>query len=210
MIVEFCGIPGGGKSTLSRSYVQEHKESAVLVTLDMYKRFPTLLLVGLFLILHPYSFLSLLQFVTKHHTPGLYRYSLHLMLRACAKYQKAQVDKGARVKILDEGMLHMFCTIPNSTLSKTEMSGWLKRVTHPDGAVVAVSGVFHRFHNKEALLHPRAKQGAEQLSVWEKSVRENTKQLYECLKEGETRISSVPSRESGKGVGSIHSFIMGT
>ena len=71
MIIEFCGIPGGGKSTLAKAYAKSHASSTTLVALDMYKRLPEATYGILFAIRHPQTFFWLCVFVVRYSVRGV-------------------------------------------------------------------------------------------------------------------------------------------
>lgn len=179
MVIEFCGVPGGGKSTLARAFSAQHPEAA-LIALDMYNKAPTAWYAGLYLLFHPVSFFSLIGYVKRHHAPGLFWYSLHLMLRACAKWQKASSLR-KRTVLIDEGLLHILAVLPAQAVSADELSRMLSRLPLPETVCIAADGSFHRFHNSEAHKHPRVVQGSERLTAWEAAVHTNVATLHTCL-----------------------------
>jgi hypothetical protein len=183
MIIEFCGVPGGGKSSLFRSYTNTYRNSVVALSLSMYNRFPTVWYAGIFMLLHPRSFVALALYVRRTSARGLRRYSFHLLLRACAKWQKARFVTASKEVHIDEGLMHVIAVLPSHAVSKEEMLRLLKTVPHPDVVCMTNEGVFHRFHNKEAQKHPRVQQGSESLALWEKAVQMNVATLQACLEE---------------------------
>jgi len=191
MVIEFCGVPGGGKSTLFRAYQSAHPETKA-VALDMYNKAPTAWYAGLYLLFHPVSFFSLTIYVKRHHAPGLFWYSLHLMLRACAKWQKASSSR-KRTVLLDEGLLHILAVLPAHAVSADELSRMLSRLPLPETACITADGSFHRFHNSEAHKHPRVVQGSERLTAWEAAVRTNVVTLHACLVRMKVPVFIIPA-----------------
>ena len=202
MIIEFCGIPGG-KSTLAKAYAERYKDSAVLVTLDMYKRLPEIEYGILFACRHPLSFFWLCAFVLRYHMRGLFWYSLHLALRACAKYQKASLATSSRIILIDEGLIHALGVLSSYPLKKEEICKWMRRIVLPDAACIALSGDFHRFHNSHAALHPRVGKGDEELKSWEFAVKENTSKVNLCLVDNNVLVWHIPNRTSSSLEGNI-------
>ncbi|HEV7449288.1 MAG TPA: hypothetical protein VGP13_01985 [Candidatus Paceibacterota bacterium] len=172
MIIEFCGVPGGGKSTAVAAYLSAHPE-ALLITVDMRRRLPEAWYALIFTLRHPVSFISLVAFVARHHMSGLGAYSLHLALRACAKYGKASCYSTKTELVIDEGLVHAAMTLSAKPLSSNEVSALLSRLILPSRAVVASEGSFHRFHGPRDVVHPRALAGDEALQTWESAVRAN-------------------------------------
>lgn len=178
MIIEFCGVPGGGKSTAAAAYQSAHPE-AVLITLDMHRRLPTAFFASLFALRHPLSFISLMRFAYRHHMRGLLLFSIHLALRACAKYEKASRRTGEA--LVDEGLVHAVMTLPAQPLEPAVVDWMLGRLPLLGVARVARSGTFHRFHGPRDAAHPRALSGEEALRGWERAVRANVAAAAERL-----------------------------
>lgn len=210
MIVEFCGIPGGGKSTLARAYAERYPESAYLVHLEMKKRLPEFLYGTLFFLRHPIVFFWIINFVLHHHMRGLFWYSLHMAIRASAKYQKAcGVGQSIRV-FLDEGLVHMLCTIPARPLSMQELRKWTRRFLLVDVVCVVDEGDFHRFHNSQATLHPRVRRGDSELKKWELAVKENTRNTLLSLNDLGSLVWRIPPKSSTdieKRITAMHTYL---
>lgn len=211
MIVEFCGVPGGGKSTLSNMYVKKYPQTTELVTIDMYKRLPELVYAGLFTIRHPLSFFWVLLFVVRFHMKGLFWYSLHLALRACAKYQKATFQKTSDIILVDEGLIHILCTLPVYSLTEEKIGFWIRHIVLPDVVCIAKSGTFHRFHRKDTSLHPRIKKGKDALNEWEEAVRANVLVVNECLQKMGMNVWDIPEQNSSLAdLESLHLYLSNT
>lgn len=196
MIVEFCGIPGGGKSTLARTYAERYPESTLFVGLEMKKRSPEVLYGALFFLRHPIVSFWLISFVLRYHMRGLFWYSLHMAIRASAKYQKARGVRPSMLVFLDEGLVHILCTISAYPLSKKDLRKWIERVLLVDVVCVADEGDFHRFHNSHASLHPRVRRGDSELKKWELAVSKNTSNVISNLSENGCLMWRIPSKSS--------------
>ncbi|MBP9840717.1 MAG: hypothetical protein KBC68_03755 [Candidatus Pacebacteria bacterium] len=179
MIIELAGVPGGGKTHLSRGFEAAYPGQASLVTLSMTDRLEEARYVLLFLLRHPASFLSIVTFVARHHVRGLFFYSLHLALRAAGKYAKAKRMRGA--VIIDEGLVHLCVVIPARALTEDEARRLIDALPQPDALMIASEGSFHRFHRDDENIHPRIAQGDASLGAWEAAVRKNAATVARVL-----------------------------
>lgn len=195
MIIELCGVPGGGKSTLAKAYVERYPHEAGIVALDMYIRWPTFLYGLLFVMRHPIASTYFFMFVFRHHVPGLLRYSLHLAVRACAKHVLA-VGRTERYIFIDEGMRHVLATVSGHVVDERDMQKILKRLPRSACTVVAEEGNFHRFHREDVAMHPRVRQGDARLATWEIAVRRNVTALARLLKESGAPVYTISSLET--------------
>ena len=210
MIVEFCGIPGGGKSTLVAAYVARYQKESITVSLDMYHVVPELWYAFVFFIRHPVAFFFLFQFVLRHHVRGLFWYSFHLLLRACGKYAKARLSSARNVIIIDEGLLHIIITLSGVSLSEKELDTLLAVVPLPDVVCIASSGTFHRFHNTHAPRHPRVQQGSAALTIWKDVVTKNCVTVSERLAFLQIPLWNIQGKQEGtvqESVTSLRSFL---
>lgn len=198
LIVELCGVAGGGKSVLVGAYVAEFPEESELATLPMERKVPTVFYSFLYLIRHPISFWWVCMYIISYHVRGLFWYSFHLGLRACAKYARASFSK-KRIVFIDEGIMHVLITASGRECTQKEMDRWLTRFTIPDVVVLVRTGDFHRFHNEHAAKHPRVRQGASVLNAWERVVRVQTKMLEAGLNTKGVHVWAVPPKEDFTG-----------
>lgn len=207
--IEFCGIPGGGKSTLIREYIQQHQGQASAVTIDMYRRIPELYYGFLFAIQQPILFIQMMYFASKYHMKGLLLYSTHLTIRACAKYARARYCSPHDV-FIDEGLVHIICTIPGRPLGKDEIGRWLSRVINRNSATcIALSGNFHRFQAAESVVHPRVLQGDALYRRWQLAVETNTKLVHEWFIKKDVLFWEIPEKTSeiATGVSELEQFL---
>lgn len=208
MVVEFCGIPGGGKSTLYRAYLERYSDDAVGVQLDMHSRLSEIALLCAYVLRHPLSFLWVCIFAVRFHMRGLFFFSLHLALRAAAKQQKTFLYRSAGKILLDEGLVHVLCTLPGRPLGHAEMQWWLHRTPLPQVVCIAREGNFHRFHGERTVVHPRAAQGEEALRIWKEAVRANTATVEACLGDMRASVWNMPQQNSSVQVlESLHTFL---
>ena len=200
----------GGKSTLARVYTERYVDEAVLVVLDMYNRLPEIWYGILFICNHPRSFFWLLMFVFRYHMRGLFWYSFHLAVRACAKFQKAVLMTHSRTIVIDEGLVHAICVLSSVSLEKEEMGRWIHRIVLPDVICITTSGDFHRFHNAHAGLHPRVRKGEEQLKRWESAVTNNTIKVRSCLDDRNIPIWHIPEKTTSspqESIETLHKYL---
>lgn len=195
MVIELAGVPGGGKSTLSRAYAAARGKDAV-VTLPM-RRGAAISGFLRYAIGHPVHAFWLVAFAVRHHAPGLFAYSLHLALRAAAKLGQAERQEGSAPVLVDEGTTHLLCALPNRALALPEMRRWLDHLPRADAVMLATDGSFHRFHREDEHVHPRVAKGAEALAAWEAAVRENARTLEAALKEEGIPYARLEGGEAG-------------
>lgn len=179
MVIELAGVPGGGKTTVARAYEALDPEGPRTVTVSMTNRFSEAGYASLFLIRHPVAFARLVLFTVRYRAPGLLRYSLHLMLRASAKYAKTRLTCDAA--LIDEGIVHLLVAIPGRTVDERAMRSLLCVLPLPEVVAFASEGTFHRFHREDTAVHPRVAQGAARLSAWESAVKANAATLSGAL-----------------------------
>lgn len=196
MIVEFCGVPGGGKSTTVRMYREKYPQTVEYITINMYKRIPEFFHASMFALLHPISFFWILLFIVRFHMKGVFWYSLHLALRACGKYHKASMYKGPRIVFVDEGLVHVLCALSAYPIAQEKMNVWLDRIIFPNVICIAKSGTFHRFHRKDVSVHPRIKKGDKALVEWESAVRTNVLRVNEYLQKKGVHVWDIPEGNS--------------
>ena len=83
--------------------------------------------------------------------------------------------------IVDEGIVHLFCTISDFSLGEQKIRFLMSRIAVSDIFCLAAAGEFNRFHNSQADLHPRVKMGEESLARWENAVVENVSVVEKIL-----------------------------
>lgn len=180
MIVEFFGIPGGGKTRLLRQLVATlPNASESLVT----SRHAIARAVLYFALRHPLSFfvwMSELAF----HARGLFRYKLGLLLRAMAALAQAERIDDTHLTFVDEGLLQRILTVFDKPLSSRHIKFLLTMTPLSDVVVVVRGGEFGRFTvESDRQNSPRVNRGEQQLQEWMQNVRTNARVVESVLSE---------------------------
>ena len=168
MIVEFFGVPGGGKTQLLR-------QLAALIPnanepLASSRRAISLGALH-FALRHPISFFIWMSELVIHSN-GLFRYKLGLLLRSMFMRIKAESTVHSRVTFIDEGLIQRMLTIFDNPLSPRHIKFLLRMTPLPDAVVVVRGGEFGRFTAASNRLNsPRTKKGEERLQEWIRNVR---------------------------------------
>lgn len=196
---------------MAKEYVTQYPDEAEIVVLDMYARWPTFLNGLLFVMGNPVASTHFFMFVFRHHAPGLLRYSLHLALRACAKYTLAVRCKKQYV-FIDEGMCHILGTIPGHAVGEPDMRKALESLPKSTRIVIAEEGNFHRFHREDVAMHPRIRQGSDMLAKWEIAARQNVATLARLLRESGAQIYTIPSFKipAEQNIAALRTFVIAT
>jgi len=178
MIIEFFGVPGGGKTQLLRQLVATMPDAreALATTRRGIARGALL-----FALQHSISFVVWMgELLT--HSNGLLRYKLGLLLRTMAACSLAEKNNDSFATFIDEGFLQRILTIFDTPLTARHINFILKMTPLPDQVVVIHGGEFGRFttasnrHNS-----PRVRGGEEKLQAWMKNMRANAAMVEEVL-----------------------------
>lgn len=168
MIIEFFGVPGGGKTQILRqltTLIPNAGES--LVPSRRAIAFGTLH----FALRHPLSFLIWMSELAVHAN-GLFRYKLGLLLRSMAMRTYSEAAARSSVTFIDEGLLQRMLTIFDNPLSPRHIKFLLRMTPRPDAVIVVRGGEFGRFTAAPNRLNsPRAKKGEKLLQEWMRNVR---------------------------------------
>ena len=168
MIVEFFGVPGGGKTQILRQLV-----AAIPGAREARAASRGAVARGVvsFALRHPLSFLVWMSELCLHAN-GLFRYKLGLLFRAMAARAGAERADRSQIAFVDEGLLQRLLTIFDSPLSSRRIAFLLRMPPLPNVVVVVRGGEFWRFtiaHNRSN--SPRVKGGEVRLQEWMRNVR---------------------------------------
>jgi len=185
MIIEFYGLPGSGKTTISRTLAERGGKYVYLHTSP---RFETIRLVPLFAFKNPgkalFWFCELFKESMKFHFGTLFRYKLHLLLISIAQYQQAQRN-AETVYLLDEGLFQRILSIYETKKTREDIERYIRHIPKVDIVVIAEnkSTEFYRFkespHRYES---PRLHLGKEYFENWMEVVRYNDAIIKSVLK----------------------------
>jgi hypothetical protein len=127
MLIEFIGLPGGGKTSLA-NYQSKLLEIPLV---NIHNRGEKILYSFLFLVKHPRLFFFFLRNIIKEtkHYPYLLKHKfLFLFIRAIAKEKKAQKYPSC---IIDEGLLQFtFFSLYERIISESEVEILIKRISN--------------------------------------------------------------------------------
>lgn len=170
MIVEFFGVPGGGKTQILRQLVTSIPDAReALVT----ERFTIARSALSFALTHPLSFIVWMTELC-FYANGLFRYKFGLLLRSMAARAEAENRNRSQLMFIDEGLLQRMLTIFDTPLTRRHITFLLKMTPLSDVVVIVRGGEFGRFvtaHNR--LNSPRVKVGEKRFQEWMNNVRAN-------------------------------------
>ncbi len=193
MIIEFFGVPGGGKSTLLREmlrHMPDAREIKLTSRKDVVKG------VVRFLLRHPVSFFTwTLELV--FNARGLFRYKVVLLMHSMAVRAAAERLPLSQIVFIDEGMTQRILSLFEVPLGKKHISFLLRKTPMPDMCINVQGGEFGRFTSApDRLGSPRVRRGQEKLEKWMQVVRTNASQIEALIPLYTHVIAGVQNEES--------------
>ena len=177
MIIEFFGIPGGGKTHLMWQLIIRMPDACEARALSRHEITRG---ASRFALRHPLCFLVWMAELGVHAN-GLFRYKLGLLLRGMAARAVAESSQ-SRIAFIDEGVLQRILTVFDVPLSERHIK-FLLMVTPLSPVVVCVrGGEFGRFaaaHNR--FDSPRVQGGEKKLRTWMQTVKTNARTVESLL-----------------------------
>ncbi len=127
MIVEFYGLPGSGKSSLTKKISSDFGFRIIKIR----KKRELFFYSFLFLLKHPIKFFILFFYVIKNSKDikSFYYKTMNCLLDYGAKYEKALKHKKA---ILDQGFFQNIISLFDDELSMSDIDRYLKNILLPD------------------------------------------------------------------------------
>lgn len=177
MIIEFFGVPGGGKTQILRQLVIIMPDA---VEARPMTRTAIILWASYFVLRHPLSsFVWMVELLL--HSNGMLRYKFVLLIRSMSARAMAERSRASFV-FVDEGLLQRLLTIFDEPLSPRHIGFLISMTPLSDAVVVVKGGEFGRFtvaHNR--FDSPRVKVGEERLQKWMENVRMNARSVQNAL-----------------------------
>lgn len=176
MIVEFCGMPGGGKSTVAKRLAVEEGFEVITIERGELGR----LSLQAFLA-RPFWYARLLGHILMHAKDlTTFRYKVaNLLLQACAKYEKA---KGTSKAIVDQGYFQSLISIAESPVPQRTMESLVRALPQPDTLVffdVGAASTKERIEGRDYIV--LRKEGPEAFEKRLAVMRQNAETLKACL-----------------------------
>lgn len=191
MIVELYGLPGSGKSTLSRQI--SHDQNWRIVRIE--NRAEILRYNLLFLLRHPVKFLALFGYLVRGSSSRqMFKFKfLSFFLNRNAKYQKA---KGYPLALIDEGHVQNIVSFFETPASETQLRRCLSFTPMPDLLVILKL----TREELEAVVEgrdftTRKERGSAYMSAWLEAIQANTETLLRIVPSLNTRHIIVDLRQ---------------
>ena len=177
MIIEFFGIPGGGKTHLMWQLIIRMPDACEARALSRHEITRG---ASRFALRHPLSFLVWMGELGIHAN-GLFRYKIGLLLRAMAA--RAEAESGHfRTALIDEGLLQRMLTIFDVPLSRRHIKFLLTMTPLAQVVVCMYGGEFSRFAAaRNRFNSPRVSGGEERLRTWMQVVEMNASLIASLL-----------------------------
>ncbi len=173
MVIEFCGLPGVGKSTIARAL-----EEYGFVRVRIQGKAELLWYNFLYLLTYPCAFFKMLFIISKvglRHS-RLYRLFMNVFLDTNARIYKAK--KGNAPMIVDQGHLQALFSLSYHKLSHNDVGLFLRYLPTPDRVFVFEAPTDIRTaHLKERGYGPR--EGEENTECWFQYMESNIKTIAE-------------------------------
>ncbi|HQI25773.1 MAG TPA: AAA family ATPase [Candidatus Paceibacterota bacterium] len=131
MIIEFCGLPATGKTTVAGVLVKKKGFHKIKIESRREWLFYNLI----FLLKHPIKFFGGLFMIVKFSEGGrdFYLKFMNCFIIHNAKYQKAQ---RFRLGIIDQGYFQNILSVFNKPIDQKNLASYLKNFLYPDLLVV--------------------------------------------------------------------------
>jgi|GEM_PF-1703138 len=189
MVIEFCGLPGVGKSTIARA-LEEHGFVRVRIRGKVE-------LIGynlVYLVTYPVAFFKMLFCITKTSLVHgrFYRLFMNVFLDTNARIYKAK--RGSVPMIVDQGHLQALLSLSYHKLSGEEVGAFLKYLPKPDRVFVFEAPADVRTaHLKERGYTPR--EAETDTDEWFRYLEGNMNTITEYVTQKNTYLTTVISTD---------------
>ena len=187
-IVELFGLPGSGKTTLSKILIGG--SSKEIVQVEVKNKISRIFYFALFFLLNPrfvyFSFLYI-----RRCNRVVRSYVLHLFTLSCSKLMKARISSifSDKVFLIDEGLFQRYLSILEKEETDQNIKRYIKFFPNWIGLVMVLEGgTFDRFTSLvDAHNNPRVIAGSEYLNSWIQSQKKNYMKIKNFIKENNSR-----------------------
>lgn len=195
MIIEFCGLPGSGKTSLSMALSQE---DANFIKVDFAKKSVRYFFTVKFFLTNFRQSLFWLKLLFKNRTIWLYK--LHLLLVSFARQALAEsLSKADNYILVDEGLIQRLFTVVDNKLNQKEFLRLFANCSLPDTIVLISGGNFKRFLTENNYFKsPRWLKGEDYLRNWIASFENNFK-IFSVILENNPALKIIKVSGSGHG-----------
>jgi len=195
MIIEFCGLPGSGKTSVSKSLAHAGENFTRVEFINKSQRY---FFTVKFILCHPVQFLFWLKLLFEFN--DLWQYKLHLLLVSFARQALAEsLNKSDNYILIDEGLMQRFFSIIDRPLARQEFLTLLNGCVLPEAITVVLGGDFKRFlTDSNYFKSPRWLKGEDYLKNWITAF-ENNFQVFCSILENEPKVKLIKIKGSGEG-----------
>ncbi len=183
-IIELFGLPGSGKTTLSK--ILTEGGSKEIVQVEVKNKIFRIFYFALFFILNPrfvyFSFLYI-----RRCNRVVRSYVLHLFTLSCSKLMKAKIESifSYKIFLIDEGLFQRYLSILETEETDKNIKKYINFFPNWVGLVLVLDGGnFDRFTSLvDAHNNPRVIAGSEYLNKWIVSQKSNYMKVKSIIKE---------------------------
>lgn len=179
MIIEFCGLPGAGKTTVAKKI--EERTDFKIVTIKNKREL--VWLNTLFFLKHPARFfVSLWYIAINSRGSGMFYYKfMNSFLFNNAKQQKALRFKNA---LIDQGYFQNIISVFEEPLTRKALKRYARLFLLPDTLLIfSVPSTVREQRAIQRGRFSREQFGDEYVASWKKTIEKNDALLKECVSE---------------------------
>jgi hypothetical protein len=180
--LQFFGLPGSGKTTITDSLEKEYPESYIKV--PRFSRIVRVSLTIFFIISFPRTSLIFLQLIIRNRFK-LWSYLFHLASVCFASHLYVFLHStwSKKMILIDEGLLQRFLSVLPYKLSRKHTEGVVDKLIHKGCIPVFVKGGdFKRFmYDEDRFMSPRNRMGLDYFKGWSENLLYNIEIISDVL-----------------------------